>query len=85
VFLFTWLGVVLRVSPKPVGATWREVFGISILAGIGFTMSLFISGLAFSSAPEMNETAKIGILIGSSASAIVGILFLMTGPARRSD
>lgn len=84
VFLFTWLGVVLRVSPKPVGATWREILGISILAGIGFTMSLFISGLAFTNVPDMNEMAKVGILVGSTASAIVGLLFLMTGPSRGS-
>jgi NhaA family Na+:H+ antiporter len=82
VFLFTGLGVGLRISPKPAGATWREIFGISVLAGIGFTMSLFISGLAFARGPQLNELAKIGILIASTSSAAVGLLFLMSGPRR---
>jgi NhaA family Na+:H+ antiporter len=81
VFLFTALGVGLRISPKPAGATWREIFGISVLAGIGFTMSLFISGLAFTHGP-LHELSKIGILIASTSSAAVGLLFLMTGPRR---
>jgi len=82
VFLFTWLGVAARISPKPDGATWREIFGIAILAGIGFTMSLFISGLAFEQGPELHERAKIGILVASTASALVGLLFLLSGPRR---
>lgn len=81
VFVFTWLGVVLRISPRPEGSTWRQVFGIAILAGIGFTMSLFISGLAFTGAPALEESAKIGILVASTLSAIVGVLFLMLGPS----
>jgi NhaA family Na+:H+ antiporter len=84
VFLFTWLGVAARISPKPDGSTWREIFGIAILAGIGFTMSLFISALAFNGAPALNERAKIGILIASTASAIVGLAFLFAGPRREA-
>ena len=66
VFLFTWLGVALRVSPRPEGATWRQILGIAILAGIGFTMSLFISGLAFARDPELQEMRaqlRAGILL----------------------
>lgn len=81
VFLFTWLAVLVRISPRPDGATWRQVFGISILAGIGFTMSLFISGLAFEADAALQESAKIGILLASTASAVLGLVFLMTGPS----
>jgi len=84
VFLFTWLGVVVRLSPRPEGSTWRQVFGISILAGIGFTMSLFISGLAFASSVALQESAKIGILVASTASAVVGLAVLMIGPKAES-
>ena len=81
VFAFTWLGVKLRISPQPEGSTWRQVFGISILAGIGFTMSLFISGLAFGGSEALQESAKIGVLVASTASALVGVFFLMSGPS----
>ncbi len=81
VFLFTWLGVVLRISPPLERATWRQVYGVSILAGIGFTMSLFISGLAFAGNVHLDESAKIGILAASLVSALVGLAVLLTGPA----
>jgi Na+:H+ antiporter, NhaA family len=82
VFLFTWLAVALKISPKPEGATWREVYGISLLAGIGFTMSLFISGLAFERQPVLHELAKVGILVASTLSALAGLFVLLTGPRR---
>lgn len=85
VFLFTWLAVTLRISPKPEGATWREVYGISLLAGIGFTMSLFISGLAFEDQPALHELAKVGILLASTVSALAGLFVLLTGPRRASE
>ncbi|MGZ3421130.1 MAG: Na+/H+ antiporter NhaA [Polyangiales bacterium] len=79
VFLFTFAAVKLRLGPMPEGATYRQVLGIAILAGIGFTMSLFISGLAFADAPRLGEAAKIGILAGSAASAIIGMALLRFG------
>jgi NhaA family Na+:H+ antiporter len=87
VFLFTWLGVVLKISPPLERATWRQIYGVAILAGIGFTMSLFISGLAFAdpgaahgAESTYTEAAKIGILAASTLSAIVGLLVLLSGP-----
>lgn len=63
-------------APRPDNAGWLEIWGISILCGIGFTMSLFISGLAFVGQAEQIESAKIGILLGSLVSAVAGYLLL---------
>ena len=68
IFLAEKSGFALR----PDNATWPEVWGVSMLCGIGFTMSLFISGLAFTSDPDAVEHAKIGILLGSLISAVIG-------------
>ncbi len=63
-------------AQRPEGASWAEVWGISILCGIGFTMSLFIGGLAFPDQPMFIEEAKIGILTGSAISAVLGFIVL---------
>ncbi|MEM7666005.1 MAG: Na+/H+ antiporter NhaA [Pseudomonadota bacterium] len=63
-------------ASRPAGASWPEIWGISILCGIGFTMSLFIGGLAFPDTPLLIEEAKIGILTGSAISAILGFIVL---------
>lgn len=77
-------GVVLAVktglAAKPRGATWLQIYAVSMLCGIGFTMSLFISGLAFPGHPEFVEEAKIGILLGSILSAVVACLILRFAP-----
>ncbi|UVI40391.1 Na+/H+ antiporter NhaA [Qipengyuania spongiae] len=59
-------------APRPENANWPEIWGISILCGIGFTMSLFIGELAFPGMREFIDEAKIGILLGSLASAVIG-------------
>ncbi len=63
-------------AQRPEGASWAEIWGISILCGIGFTMSLFIGGLAFPTQPMFIEEAKIGILTGSAISAVLGFIVL---------
>jgi NhaA family Na+:H+ antiporter len=76
IFGTIWLAVRLGFAGKLRGATWRQIYGVSILCGIGFTMSLFIGGLAFPGRPDLAEEAKVGILLGSFLSAIVGYLVL---------
>lgn len=62
------------------GATWAQVYGLALLCGIGFTMSLFIGGLAFPGAPALVEEAKAGILAGSLVSALAGYILLRVAP-----
>jgi NhaA family Na+:H+ antiporter len=76
------LAVALGVASRPRGATWLQIYGVALLCGIGFTMSLFIGGLAFPGQPELVEQAKIGTLAGSLLSALVGYALLRFSPAR---
>ncbi|MBN8808101.1 MAG: Na+/H+ antiporter NhaA [Sphingomonas sp.] len=59
-------------AARPAGASWLQVYGITLLAGIGFTMSLFIGGLAFPGDAAMIDRVKLGVLAGSLASALAG-------------
>jgi len=72
VFSAVWLVVRLTGSVQPPGTRWLQVYGASVLCGIGFTMSLFIGALAFPGDTEKIEAAKIGTLFGSIVSALVG-------------
>jgi Na+:H+ antiporter, NhaA family len=75
VFGSVWLAVALKIASRPAGASWAQVYGVSLLCGIGFTMSLFIGGLAFPAAPQA-DAVKIGVLLGSLVSAAAGVLIL---------
>lgn len=66
-----WLAVKSKLADLPSGLTWRQIYGASWLAGIGFTMSLFIAGLAFGDTPSLS-IAKVGILVASLIAGIVG-------------
>jgi len=72
VFGAIWLADRTGVAPRPVYARWGELYGASLLCGVGFTMSLFIGALAFPDSPEAVEAAKLGTLAGSFMSAIAG-------------
>ena len=72
---FVWAGVRLGLARLPEGVTWLQIYGASLLAGIGFTMSLFIGTLAFSD-PEHASAVRIGVLTGSVLSAIAGAIVL---------
>lgn len=76
----SWLAVRLRLASLPENVTWRHVNGAGWLAGIGFTMSLFVAGLAFTT-ESLLDMAKLGILIASLCAGIAGALFLITIPA----
>ena len=75
VTLATWLGVKSGLTSLPPSATWTHVIGLAATAGIGFTVSLFIAGLAFSD-PLLTE-AKIGILGASLVAAVIGSAILL--------
>jgi Na+:H+ antiporter, NhaA family len=71
----------LGVSVLPPGVRWAHVVGIGALAGIGFTVALFITELAYAT-PEVTDAAKIGVLVGSAVAALVGVATLLrAGPA----
>src|SRR3954468_1777973 len=76
IFLTTWAAATLHWAERPEHATWPQVYGVSLLCGIGFTMSLFIGLLAFPIAPDLQDEVKIGVLTGSLLSALVGALVL---------
>ena len=75
---FIWLSVKLGWAELPVNAVWRHMIGIALLAGVGFTMSLFITALAFDDTGMINS-AKSGILLASFISGILGIIVLKSG------
>jgi NhaA family Na+:H+ antiporter len=76
------LSVGLGWASRPRGATWLQVYGIALLCGIGFTMSLFIGALAFPGRPDLAEQARMGVLLGSFLSAVAGYLVLRLAPVR---
>jgi NhaA family Na+:H+ antiporter len=77
VLLFSFLAVRLGVAKLPEGVNWWEILGGGCLAGIGFTMSLFVAGLAFEGQPEFLAAGKIGTLTGSVCSALLGTAVLL--------
>jgi len=76
IFAFTWVAVKARVSGMPGGAGPGQLHGVAVVAGIGFTVALFVAGLAFLKEPELLREAKLGILVGSLLSAVVGYVLL---------
>jgi len=77
IFSATWLAVKTRLALLPAGLTWKHIYGMAIIAGIGFTMSIFIGNLAYkTSGQEYILVSKLGVLTGSTISAIWGYLYL---------
>ncbi|MDR7231565.1 NhaA family Na+:H+ antiporter [Caulobacter sp. BE264] len=83
VFGAAWLAIRLGVARLPVAASWLQLYGVSLLCGIGFTMSLFIGLLAFRDAALQNEV-KVGVLVGSLGAALIGAAVLSVSKTRRS-
>jgi NhaA family Na+:H+ antiporter len=75
--IFAWLALKTGIARLPEGVHFNHIIGIGFLAGVGFTMSLFISALAFSGQPALIEQAKLGILLGSLIAGIVGTVILL--------
>ena len=72
IFLFSFISIKMRLAARPTGVTWKQMASIGMLGGIGFTMSIFINNLAFSS-PELVDIGKISILITSASAAVLGL------------
>lgn len=83
IFGSIWLAAKLRFAAPPGGATWLQLYAVAMLCGIGFTMSLFIGGLAFPGNEELVDEVKIGVLAGSILSAVIGYTILRFAPRWR--
>jgi len=76
VFGFSWLAIKLKLATLPDECSWTQLYGVSVLTGIGFTMSLFIVSLAFVDDSLFQYTDKLAILVASFTSGIVGYIIL---------
>ena len=83
VFLFAFISVKLELAEMPSNSNWIKFYGVGILTGIGFTMSLFVGNLAFVDYSNHMEGVKIGVLAGSFLSAIVGYFMLLVVTKKR--
>ena len=82
VFVLSYFAVRLRIADKPNNSTWPTFYAVSILTGIGFTMSLFVGNLAFANNIEYIDGVKIGVLTGSLLSTIFGYILLWLAPRK---
>jgi NhaA family Na+:H+ antiporter len=78
----SWVAVRTGLASLPAGVTWRTLHGAAWLGGIGFTMSLFIAGLAFGTRPELLTAAKLGTLLASVLAGTAGWSLLRRAPVR---
>ncbi len=87
IFTFSWAAVKMGVAKLPEGINFKHIFAVSVLCGIGFTMSIFISSLAFADvSPEFDTYARLGILMGSTTAAIIGyVLLRISLPNKNAD
>jgi NhaA family Na+:H+ antiporter len=80
----TWLAVRLRLGEMPQGLTWTTVVGVGLLGGIGFTVSLLVTSLAFTDG-ELGAEARLGVLTASAISGVIGYVFLRVSSGRQSS
>jgi NhaA family Na+:H+ antiporter len=86
ILLFVGVAVALRLVSLPRGMSWAQVAGVSMACGIGFTMSLFIAGLAFEhGSGEYFNGDRLGILVGSIASAVAAYILLQFSLPRQPE
>ena len=77
VFLATAAAILLGLGHMPRGANWKQLYGVSILAGIGFTMSLFVGSLAYADSAHLIALTQLGVITGSILSSVVGLVVLL--------
>lgn len=76
IFTFSWLAIKMKLAPMPKFSNWKMMASVSMVGGIGFTVSLFIAGLSFPETGPFLNPAKLGILIGSILAGVLGYFFL---------
>lgn len=81
---FSWVAIQLKLSSLPVGSNWMQMIGTGFLAGIGFTMSIFIALLSFKNHIDIQNEAKFAILIASGLSGIVGFMILKRSAKKKA-
>lgn len=84
VFAASWGAVRMGLADRPGGASWAQIYGVSLLCGVGFTMSLFIGLLAFPGDPALQDQVKIGVIAGSVLSAVAGAAVLIAAGRGRA-
>ncbi|MFC2101108.1 Na+/H+ antiporter NhaA, partial [Bacteroidota bacterium] len=84
VSLFSYISIKLKVAEQPKHTNFIDIIGVAILSGVGFTMSLFIGGLAFNDNDIFMNSAKIGIIVGSVVSGVVGYIILRWSIIRKT-
>ena len=77
VFIFSYLSIKFKFAEMPNNSNWIKLYGVGVLTGIGFTMSLFVGNLAFVESPEHMSGVKIGVLLGSLASTLFGYMIIL--------
>ena len=82
--LFAWLAIRSGQADMPPGVSWKQIWGVACVAGVGFTMSIFVGELAFAD-PALVGTAKMGILLASLVSGILGYLVLNRGLPKANE
>jgi NhaA family Na+:H+ antiporter len=86
VFGFAWVAIMLGLCKKPEGANWGQIYGVSILCGVGFTMSLFVGSLAFEDTGlGYSRPDRLGIIVGSLAAGILGYIVLKLATKKSTD
>jgi len=83
VFVFSFLSVKLKIAEMPTNSNWIKFYAVGILTGIGFTMSLFVGNLAFADYTNNISGVKIGVLVGSLLSAVVGYFLLLLATKKK--
>jgi len=76
IYSFTWLSVKLKIGRLSSGMTWKNMFAISLLGGVGFTVALFLGGLSYTLGSDLLNQAKLGVILGSLFSGLLGYIIL---------
>jgi NhaA family Na+:H+ antiporter len=85
IVVLSYIAVAVGLCRLPTGISWRQIMGVGLLAGIGFTMSIFITNLAFAGQPETINAAKMAILLASVSAGVLGMLWLVVMTPKRPN